>query len=1300
MWLLSHLGCRAAVRHECVVTDCCSPAQELAAMRWPRLPAWIESLLDLGFVPQRNRPASVRRRRRTSEYEPLEQRQMLTGQALYWVDGSGTWDQSPSNFAWSQTSGGGASQAWTNGNDAKFAGPGDTVSVASGVTASSLQVTSGNYTLADHSPLVAGTLAVGGSLGNPATLTIAASQNGAAPPTLYWDGGPSGTWNSQNVNWSPSPTGGNDVHWISGAQAIFGGTGVGITVADGISAAEVNFITAGYTLSGGTLDVTSCNVKTGAQATINTKLTGTSGLYLFGGGTLTVSGANNTYSGPTSIFTGTLKLGSSAALGQSTYFTSSPLRPGVLDLNGQHIGTTPGSGPALDLFPGTLINSSSTPAVCAANVNDQLNGSNFIATTLNVAGTGTITMSGVIDGTSSAVHAPMSVNKSGAGTLILTNHETYSGATSVNAGTLEMDSTGGFFNTEISVAARATFAVHAGSAEVDAGDNGTVSTNDRAATLTLNPGSTFDMRDGAAGTFKLQHQPAYNGGPQLTINNAPLGFDLSSARADTLATTGDASVSGVNTINITTIGSNLADGSFNLISAHSGLSGSFQFANGTSSETVSIGNRLYTLTLVNSDTGESVRVAAGPLDQESGNWLPGDGLDNLNQPYRQIAAGTGTTTWTFDNFSGGMGSSYQLFATWPARADATATATYAVTGATQQPASVTVNQQLPPDGDLYNGVYWKNLGTFTATNGSLSVTLSGAGSGLLLADQISLIPTAQTPSVSFGKTSGTIARNGPLGSGASDQIEVKLSAPSTETVTVQYQVIQDGTTANYGTDFNLNQASMFDPTQRPTGTLTFSPNTTTCTFTLNVLPMSVSAASPNQTVHLRLSNPSHAVLGGSGASDYIETIDNSQISEPLLLVGQPFPAEFRDGDTILIPVSLSAPGTNLNGVTPDPSAQPVTVDYQLSGSATSADYRLDSGMQSTGTLTFAPYSVVQYIPVHVLANPNRLSDITLTYTLSNPSGATLYANGYGASGTITIASDQLYELASPTVNVQPFGSIFDQPSMATLTLSVPTTEIETATIDVLQNRDDASADFFTTDRNVALSRDHDHGLLLNDADPAEDIMLVEPAHHGTATVASDGSFTYAPATNFIGIDTFSYKHAGDSEKATVTIGVGQGVPGGYDSLNPAPNRFSPATDNFYEVAKGTNLILDKAHGLLATDDLGPAVDSPRVKVVVGPQHGRLLMNVDGSFRYDPDPGFEGSDTFAYNVELDSTKYSVDYSLSGTGVAYNGTNYATADYAIVREDTGQALTNATGTLHFLPTQPSVGLLLLIPVLLLA
>ena len=105
----------------------------------------------------------------------------------------------------------------------------------------------------------------------------------------------------------------------------------------------------------------------------------------------------------------------------------------------------------------------------------------------------------------------------------------------------------------------------------------------------------------------------------------------------------------------------------------------------------------------------------------------------------------------------------------------------------------------------------------------------------------------------------------------------------------------------------------------------------------------------------------------------------------------------------------------------------------------------------------------------------------------------------------------------------------------------------TATINVVDVNESipiANADGFPVSENGVLTVDAADGVLINDTDAGGDTLtarLVTLPANGTVTLDSDGSFTYVPGTDFIGIDSFTYQ-ANDgtnkSPEATVTIDVG------------------------------------------------------------------------------------------------------------------------------------------------------------------
>jgi VCBS repeat-containing protein len=152
------------------------------------------------------------------------------------------------------------------------------------------------------------------------------------------------------------------------------------------------------------------------------------------------------------------------------------------------------------------------------------------------------------------------------------------------------------------------------------------------------------------------------------------------------------------------------------------------------------------------------------------------------------------------------------------------------------------------------------------------------------------------------------------------------------------------------------------------------------------------------------------------------------------------------------------------------------------------------------------------------------------------------------------------------------------------------------------------------------------GVLSNDSDVNGDPLtagLDTTTTNGFLSFNADGSFSYTPDPDFCGADGFTY-HADDgaldSNIATVNINV--------DCVNDAP----VATNNTYTVNEDTQLT-----GNVIADDTGAGadgdVDGDSLSIFSNSDvsHGVLVLNADGSFTYDPNSNYCGSDSFAYVV---------------------------------------------------------------------
>ncbi|MFW9841940.1 MAG: OmpL47-type beta-barrel domain-containing protein [Candidatus Thorarchaeota archaeon] len=150
------------------------------------------------------------------------------------------------------------------------------------------------------------------------------------------------------------------------------------------------------------------------------------------------------------------------------------------------------------------------------------------------------------------------------------------------------------------------------------------------------------------------------------------------------------------------------------------------------------------------------------------------------------------------------------------------------------------------------------------------------------------------------------------------------------------------------------------------------------------------------------------------------------------------------------------------------------------------------------------------------------------------------------------------------------------------------------------------------------------GILLNDDDVDYDpleIYYTIPALIGGLSVNPDGSFTYEPAPDWFGEESFTYvlfDGTDYSNEATVTITV---LP-----VNDLP----VAVDDAYSVDEDNQLVVSMP-GVLLNDFDVDGDPFAGISIVIGPSNGALELFADGSFVYTPGPDFSGIDMFTYIV---------------------------------------------------------------------
>lgn len=148
------------------------------------------------------------------------------------------------------------------------------------------------------------------------------------------------------------------------------------------------------------------------------------------------------------------------------------------------------------------------------------------------------------------------------------------------------------------------------------------------------------------------------------------------------------------------------------------------------------------------------------------------------------------------------------------------------------------------------------------------------------------------------------------------------------------------------------------------------------------------------------------------------------------------------------------------------------------------------------------------------------------------------------------------------------------------------------------------------------------GVLANDTDTNGDtltIISVTQGSNGSVTFTS-ANVSYTPAPNFFGSDSFTYTIGdgeGEMDTATVSVTV--------TNVNDAPVAVAEA----YSMNQDTTLLVPLP-GVLGNDS---DIDGDTLTAVLGTDvsHGTLALGADGSFDYQPDPSFAGTDSFTYTA---------------------------------------------------------------------
>ncbi len=302
------------------------------------------------------------------------------------------------------------------------------------------------------------------------------------------------------------------------------------------------------------------------------------------------------------------------------------------------------------------------------------------------------------------------------------------------------------------------------------------------------------------------------------------------------------------------------------------------------------------------------------------------------------------------------------------------------------------------------------------------------------------------------------------------------------------------------------------------------------------------------------------------------------------------------------------------------------------GSATGyvADHQVELGSDGTPILLnatdyiarsagAAAYAATVYLVANdiIYANGSGSSGKTTAYSYSNWNGFepqqvaetftpfTNAQNGVSTSSTLEFDVDGneiYYQAPGSNSGVSQSYDIATGAELAPVDISLPDETAYSAPI--------SSADNYLLVENQTLGINATNGVLANDFDPdptktLSAILLSEPSN-GSLTLNPDGSFSYVPAANFTGTDSFQYLATDGnqhSDMTTVTLTVA-----------------STTAENIVVQQENTEITLD---GLVS--ETGSSVSFTQ------PSDGTVgyVSGSNNQIYYLPDSGFSGTDSFSY-----------------------------------------------------------------------
>ena len=646
------------------------------------------------------------------------------------------------------------------------------------------------------------------------------------------------------------------------------------------------------------------------------------------------------------------------------------------------------------------------------------------------------------------------------------------------------------------------------------------------------------------------------------------------------------------------------------------------------------------------DTAEAVRAPIRLID----NTTPGFSFSNpqlwtydanagFNRDMYFAAASpnpdvpTVIVNWAFTGLPSGR---YRVSMTWSPQADRTSAAPFTVRAAEGTLlANGTINQQLAPGPLVDAGIGWKDLASvIQVTTGTVTVEMTNSAAGYLAADAVRLQRVADinaAPVLDFiGSRSVNEAQTLSFQATASDADAVLFGMTMSPSVP---GVAFNQATGNFSWtpgESNGGQSYSVTITAYDAGSPTLSDSET---FTIDVIETDFTNSPPvlnpigNQTVAERSTLIFRASATDPDAGDALSyTID---------WTNAPFNATFDSSTGIFMwaPGEEAGPGTYTATVRAIDNAAPTSLEDSETFTITVNEQNLRPLAYGANWWPNWPRAVPigfyddsdppQTVSFIASGSDNDLPAQGLTFSLAGgPQGASIDSQ----TGEFTWEVTPAQAVSTRDIIV----TVTDSLSPAKSDQVVVPINISHSGRDPITYAPVANVDMFSVVHGRTLrSADSGQAVLDNDSwvqGVLPTIQITSGPSNGTGFIDANGYLTYTPNANFVGLDTLTYKitdyYAGGSSashSAKIEIHV----------TNDEP----VATNNWYSLAMGQSLTVSAFDGLLMDNTTDADGDATRVaSVPVAPAHGTLSWNANGSFSYQPFPGFTGTDAFVFKID--------------------------------------------------------------------